>query len=110
MTCLDRHRGEVEILVEGILNPALEEGGFTTSRSCRFTLGKGPVSVVQGAGWAPGRVWTGAENLTFTGIRSPDRPALSVVAILTELSRPQCVYVSVQHVRVCTLLYPKAKL
>ena len=25
-------------------------------------------------GWAPGPVWTGAENLAPTGIRSPDRP------------------------------------
>ena len=29
------------------------------------------------AGWAPGPVWTGAENLVPTGIRSPDRPASS---------------------------------
>jgi hypothetical protein len=28
-------------------------------------------------GWAPGTVWTGAENLAPTGIRSPDRPARS---------------------------------
>ena len=26
------------------------------------------------AGWAPGPVWTEAENLAPTGIRSPDRP------------------------------------
>ena len=32
---------------------------------------------VQEAGWAPGPVWTGAENLAPTGIRSPDRPARS---------------------------------
>jgi hypothetical protein len=32
---------------------------------------------VQEAGWAPGPVWTGVENLTPTGIRSPDRPARS---------------------------------
>jgi hypothetical protein len=31
----------------------------------------------QEAGWAPGPVWTGAENLAPTGIRSPDRPARS---------------------------------
>ena len=35
----------------------------------------------------PGPVWTGAENLAPTGIRSPDRPARSAVAIPTELSR-----------------------
>jgi len=28
-------------------------------------------------GWAPGPVWTGAENLASTGIRSPDRQDLS---------------------------------
>jgi len=35
--------------------------------------GKNPVPIVQEAGWAPGPVWTGAENIAFTGIRSPDR-------------------------------------
>jgi hypothetical protein len=39
------------------------------------TPGKDPVHIVQEAGWAPGTVWTGAENLAPTGIRSPDRPA-----------------------------------
>ena len=44
----------------------------------RFTPGKEPVPIVQVAGWAPGQVWTGAENLaSLTGIRSPDRPARS---------------------------------
>jgi hypothetical protein len=33
-------------------------------------------------GWAPGPVWKGAENLTPTGIRSPDRPYLSLRADL----------------------------
>ena len=39
--------------------------------------GKDPVPIVQEAGWATGPVWTGAENLAHTGIRSPDRPARS---------------------------------
>ena len=42
-----------------------------------FTPGKDPVPIVQEAGWVPGPVWTGAENLDPTGIRSPDRPARS---------------------------------
>ena len=42
-----------------------------------FTTGKEPVPIVQEAGWAPGPIWTGAENLAPTGIRSPDRPTLS---------------------------------
>ena len=44
--------------------------------------GKDPVPIVREAGWAPGPVWMGAENLAPTGIRSPERPARS------ELSRP----------------------
>ena len=35
------------------------------------------VPIVQEARQAPGLVWTGAENLAPTGIRSPDRPACS---------------------------------
>ena len=42
-----------------------------------FTPGKDPVPILQRAGWAPGPVWIGAENLSHTGIRSPDRPARS---------------------------------
>jgi len=33
-----------------------------------FTPGKDPVHILQEAGWAPGRVWTGAENLAPSGI------------------------------------------
>jgi hypothetical protein len=58
-----------------------------------FTPGKDPVPIVQEAGWAPGPVWTGAENPAPTGIRSPDRPARSSVAIPTELPGPLKMYV-----------------
>jgi hypothetical protein len=34
-----------------------------------------PIPILQETGWAPGLVWTGAENLAFTGSRYPDRPA-----------------------------------
>jgi hypothetical protein len=40
-----------------------------------FTPGKDLVPIVQEAGWAQEPVWTSAENLVPTGIRSPDRPA-----------------------------------
>ena len=33
------------------------------------------IHIVQEAGWAPGPVWTGKENLAFTGIRNTDRAA-----------------------------------
>ena len=46
-------------------------------------LGKTPVSIVQEAGWAPGLVWKGAENLAPTTIRSLDRPACSAATILS---------------------------
>ena len=42
---------------------ALVGGGWSTSCPGRFTPGKDPVPIVQEAGWAPGPVWTGAENL-----------------------------------------------
>ena len=42
-----------------------------------FTPGKDPVPIVQEAGWAPGPVWRGAENLAPTGSWSPYRPAHS---------------------------------
>ena len=45
-----------------------------------------PVTIVQEAGWAPGLVWTGAENLALTRIRSPYRPARS--GSLYQLSYP----------------------
>jgi hypothetical protein len=37
--------------------------------------GKDTVPILQEGGWASGSVWTGAEKLAPTGIRSPDRPA-----------------------------------
>jgi len=38
---------------------------------------KDPVPIVHESGLAPGQLWTGAENLTPTGILSPDRPTRS---------------------------------
>ena len=58
--------------------------------------GKNPVPIVQEAGWAPGPVWTGAENLAPTGIRSPDRPART--QLLYRLSYPaHSVSVTIQN-------------
>jgi hypothetical protein len=42
-----------------------------------FTSKKDLVPIVQDSGWAPGLVWTGAENLAPTWIWSPDHPASS---------------------------------
>ena len=51
-----------------------------------FTPGKDPVPIVQEAGWTTRPVWTGAENIAPTGIRSPDRPDRS--QSLYQLSYP----------------------
>ena len=59
------------------LTSALDGGGWSTPRTGRFTPGKDTVPIVYEVGWAPGPVWTGAENLAPTGIRSPNCPAHS---------------------------------
>jgi hypothetical protein len=47
---------------------ALQGGEESASRPGRsLRPGKDPVPIVQEAGWAPGPVWTGAENLAPTG-------------------------------------------
>jgi len=40
-----------------------------------FTPEKELLPIVHEAGWVAGPVWTGAENIALTLIRSPDRPA-----------------------------------
>ena len=50
------------------MTSALEEGeGVSVMPWPLFTPGKDLVPLVQEAGWAPGPVWTGAENLAPTG-------------------------------------------
>ena len=44
-----------------------------------FTPGKDPLPIVQEAGWTPGPIWTGAENLATTGIRSPGQTYISLL-------------------------------
>ena len=39
-------------------------------------------------GWAAGPVWTGVENLSPTGIRSPDRPVQPVASHYTDYAIP----------------------
>ena len=52
------------------MTKALEAAEGSASRCGRSSPGKDPVPIVQEAGWAPGPVWTGTENLAPTGIRS----------------------------------------
>jgi len=69
------HRGS-----RGIALPFHNHGtrrgwGVSVTPRPLFTPGKDPVPIVQETGWAPGPVWTGAENLAATGIRSADLSA-----------------------------------
>ena len=66
-----------------------------------FTPGKDSVPIVQEAGWALGPVWTGAENLAPTGIRSPDRPARS--QSLYQLRYPAHFIITIPEVQFQTL-------
>ena len=50
---------------------------WLTPRAGPFTAGNDPVRLVWEVGWAPGQVWTVAENPFPAAIRSPDRPARS---------------------------------
>jgi len=56
---------------------ALEGDEGSASRPGHSLPLERPLPIIQEAGWAPGPVWTGAEKIAPTGIRSPDRPARS---------------------------------
>ena len=71
------HRGRKGISLPFHDHGTWREWGVSVTPRPLFTPGKDPVPFVQEAGWAPGPIWTGAENLAKTGIRSPDRPAHS---------------------------------
>jgi hypothetical protein len=58
--------GGIALLCDLYLDTRRGEG--SASRPGRFTPGKDPVPIVQEAGWAPGPVWTGVENIVPTGI------------------------------------------
>jgi hypothetical protein len=61
---------------------ALESSLWKRLWTCRKTAAlypqeRDPVPIVQEAGSAPRSAWTGVENISPTGIRSPERPARS---------------------------------
>jgi len=67
---------------------------------------KDPIPIAREAGWAPGPVWTGAENLASTGIRFLDHPASS--QSLYRLSYPGPQYGDIEGMKhfVCTCYPP----
>jgi len=71
------HRGSRDIALLFLDHSTRRGWGVSITLRMLFTPGKDPVPIVQETGWAPGPVWTGAENLAPTGIWSLDHPALS---------------------------------
>jgi hypothetical protein len=71
------HRGSRGIALLFLDHGTIRGWGVSVTPRPLFTPGKDPILIVQEGGWAPGQVWIGAENLTPTGIRSPDRQARS---------------------------------
>ena len=81
------------------LTPAIDEGGWSTPQPGCFTLGK---EIVQEAGWAPGPVWTGGENIAPTGTRFQDCLLLSesyTYVIIFYCIILHCYWVTAQSVR-----------
>jgi hypothetical protein len=70
-----RPKGEYRYISTLSLSLALEGVGWLAPRPSRITPRKDPVSLVREAGWAPGPVWTGAEDLVPTRIQFLDRSA-----------------------------------
>ena len=71
------------------LTSALDGSGWSMPRPSSFTPGKDPILIVWEAGWAPGLVRMGSENLVphWDSIPGPSSPYR--VPILTELSQPE---------------------
>jgi len=67
----------VKVLTYSFVNLGSKWRGWSTPRLAALPTRKDPLPIVQEAGWAPGPVWRGAENLAPTGIRFLDRPARS---------------------------------
>jgi hypothetical protein len=51
--------------------------GWVVNVTPIYSQGKGPIPIIQEAGWVTELVWPSAENLAPTEIQSPDRPARS---------------------------------
>ena len=75
------HRGSRGIALLFLDHGTRRGWGVSVTHRLLFNPGKDPVPIVQKVRWAQGPVWTGAENLAPTGIRSPKRPAKTYIYI-----------------------------
>jgi hypothetical protein len=55
----------------------MQVGGQRHAPAALISRKRDQVPILEEAGWRPGQIWKGAENLAHTRIRSPDRPARS---------------------------------
>ena len=81
--------GGVEVQLHSFSKIGARCGGWSTPPSGRFTHMSDRVPIVQEAGWIPGQVWTGTENLAPTAIQFPDRPSRSQSLFLLSYPGPQ---------------------
>jgi hypothetical protein len=72
-----RSKEGLEVQFYSFFNLGAAWGWVVNDTPRLLTPGKDLVPIEEDAGWAPGPVWTGAENLASTGIRSQYRPARS---------------------------------
>ena len=99
----------MEILLYTCSILALEWWGVDVSATPRplYPREGDPVPLVQKAGWASRLVWMGPENLAFSGVRGPDRPARSESLYrLRYPGRPVTIIVTLKplnHIRVSVL-------
>jgi hypothetical protein len=98
----------VEVQLTLFLDLGTRRGwGFSVTPRQHSTPRKDPVPIVQEAGWAPGPVWTGAENLVPTGIRSTDVPARSQSYRLSYRAHSQrilCLWIANRYLIACSIL------
>ena len=64
------------------MTSALDGVGVHRHAPAAFMPGKEPVPILQEAGWAPGPVWTGAENIALPGFFFFDPRTFQPVASL----------------------------
>ena len=74
MTCLHCHRTDAEVQLQPIRNLGARRRWVASTAPRPLSHWDRPVPIVQEAGWAPGPLRTGTENLASTGISSPARP------------------------------------
>ena len=75
---------EVEVYVYTFSNLGARRGGWLTPRPGCLTFGeRHRVPIVQEAGWAPGPVWTSAENL----FPPPGFDPLTIQPVASRLSK-----------------------